>query len=182
MSHASEDEHSSAELIEDTPPARTTQSLMVAATQAIRDELQAAQAHILQAADLTGKFFAEVPHALQALVATQLPPTNLTTEAPHRPLDSPRREVHEVREVHDTSHPLQHVMSPYLQYHGRHLRHTHTEEDSDTDWTETQLTILAGEKLNDVRRPSWKAGSKGGTLRREARSQVARNQTWQTRR
>lgn len=31
---------------------------------------------------------------------------------------------------------------------------------SESEWTEDRLTILAGEKLNDVRRPSWQAVAK----------------------
>lgn len=153
MSHESNAHRSPAEASDATVNLQPTHSLLVAATDAIRDELSTAQHHVTQASDLIHQLFIDIPKTLRAPLTTELPSTMLAstrTPTPTTPHPDRQEEVHEVKESPSTPAPV-----PYPPTTPAPA--TSPADLSDTEWTEERLTILASEKLNDVRRPSWKA-------------------------
>ena len=159
MSHDSSVGRSPNAASEESPTLHSNYSMVIAATTAIRDELSAAQQHVMQASDLIDKFFTEVPKAIQApqdseIPSTTLSPTTCLFTHPQRPptTPSPVRHPQEVHEVQETPSPE----DPGPKMPTSPNAATSPADTSDAEWTEERLTILASEKLNEVSRPSWK--------------------------
>lgn len=146
MSHVEDAARSPDETTDPAETVQSTHSLLVSATEAIRDELNHAQHHVTQATDLIHQLFIELPKTLQAPLTTDLPFTMLApsltpttrTPQPNRP--------HEIEEIKESPPPPPPVPElPASEPPSSPPPATSPADLSESDWTEARLATLVDE-------------------------------------
>lgn len=134
-------------------PVQSTCSLLLTATETIREELVQAQLHVTQATDLIHQLFVDLPKTLQTPSTTDIPSTILTSTRAGTP--------QQIEEVDDSPPPCApHPVLPDDDQRPSPTPAPSPADSPDTEWTEDQINTLIDEKLNEVKRPSWKTVAK----------------------